>query len=105
MAPERLLPKKVVLDRLGCKNTKLYELINSGFLPLPIKLPTPTGEPGRLSYWPESVVNACVEALASQRIGELRRIASGGLGGVFKPYTGCTNARDELPATQKVKKP
>jgi predicted DNA-binding transcriptional regulator AlpA len=83
MAPERLLPKKVVLDRLGCKNTKLYELINSGFLPPPVKLPTPSGQPGRLSYWPESVVSACVEAIAAQRIYDLRRIASAGVGGVF----------------------
>lgn len=76
MHPERLLPKKVVLDRLGCKNTKLYELINSGFLPPPVKLPTPSGTPGRQSYWPESIVSACVHAIANQRIEDLRRIAS-----------------------------
>jgi predicted DNA-binding transcriptional regulator AlpA len=86
MSPERLLPKKIVLDRLGCKNTKLYELINSGFLPPPVKLPTASGTPGRHSYWPESVVNACVTAVAQQRVEELRRIAAQGRNVLFGDF-------------------
>lgn len=82
MESERLVRKSVVLDRLGCKNTKLYELIESGLFPKPVKLPTPTGKPGRVSYWPESMVAECIQAIAEQRLDDLRRIASQDLNAV-----------------------
>lgn len=70
-------------ERFGCKNANLYELIILGFLPAPVKLPTPSGAPGRHSFWPESVVNACVTAVAKQEFDELRRIATSGCNSTF----------------------
>lgn len=83
MASEKLLPKKVALDRWGIKRTKCDELVAAGLLPKPIKIPTPAGTPGRNSYWPESVVDACVKAMALQRLDDLRRIASQDLNAMF----------------------
>lgn len=83
MAPERLLRKPEFKSRLNVGHTKFHELVNAGFLPKPVRLPTAAGTPGRVSYWPESVVSACVLAIAEQRLDDLRRIASQDLSAMF----------------------
>lgn len=51
-----------VRAKIGCGKTKHYEMIRDGLFPLPVRLPTITGKPGRTSYWPEEVVDACLRS-------------------------------------------
>jgi predicted DNA-binding transcriptional regulator AlpA len=45
-----MLPKSEVMKRLDIQKSTLYNYINDGTIPEPIKF-------GRLSRWPEDVIN------------------------------------------------
>ena len=59
--PERLLRLPAVLDRVGYKRSRFLDLVRQGVFPKPVKLGA------RAVAWPESVVDALVERLASGR--------------------------------------
>lgn len=52
--PERLLPLPAVLDRTSWSRAKLYDAINKGDFPAPVRLST-----NRVA-WPESTVAAWI---------------------------------------------
>lgn len=52
-APVQLLPRPDVLARIGLKTTKLYEMMNEGAFPRPIKI-------GRRCLWPSAAVDAWI---------------------------------------------
>ena len=53
LAPVQLLPRPDVLARIGLKTTKLYEMMNEGAFPRPIKI-------GRRCLWPSAAVDAWI---------------------------------------------
>ena len=59
----RLLRIKQVQDRAGFSRSKIYDLIANGDFPAPIKM----GE--RVSLWPESEINAWINALIEKNKG------------------------------------
>lgn len=59
---ERLLRLQEVLHRVGYKRSRFLDLVRQGVFPRPVRLPG-----GRAVAWPESVVDALVEHLASGR--------------------------------------
>ncbi|WP_428558886.1 MAG: helix-turn-helix transcriptional regulator [Solidesulfovibrio sp. DCME] len=58
---ERLLRLPAVLDRVGYKRSRFLDLVRQGVFPKPVKLGP------RAVAWPESVVDALVNRLASGR--------------------------------------
>ncbi len=58
--PARLLRLPEVLSRIPYKRTRFFELVREGRLPKPVRLPG-----GRAVVWPESVIDALVERIAS----------------------------------------
>ena len=58
---KQLMRGSAVRAKIGCGKTKHYEMMREGLFPLPVRLPTITGKPGRTSYWPEEVVDAWLE--------------------------------------------
>ncbi len=59
MQTEKLLRMQEVMDRTGCKRSKLYDLVARGEFPKPVKIDS-------CAHWPESRVSAWI----AQRIAE-----------------------------------
>ncbi|MCR9193996.1 MAG: AlpA family phage regulatory protein [Hyphomonas sp.] len=57
---DKLLPIESVMDAIGVKRTKLYDLVTQGDFPHPVKV-------GALSRWPESEVDAWISRQKSKR--------------------------------------
>ena len=56
---ERLLRLPQVLDRVGYKRSRFLDLVRQGVFPKPVRLGA------RAVAWPESVIDALVDRLAS----------------------------------------
>lgn len=61
--PERLLRLQDVMDRTGCKRAKLYQLVQQGEFPKPVKI-------GSCAHWPESAVAGWI----AQKIAAAERV-------------------------------
>ena len=66
MEAEKLLRAPMVMQRIGCKQSKFYSLIARGQFPKPIKI-------DGCSVWPESKVSAWI----AQRIAESEAAVEG----------------------------
>lgn len=62
----RLIRRREVQHRLGVGHTTLYRLIRAGHLPKPIRLNPNSGPTGAVA-WPESEIDAYVEARLAAR--------------------------------------
>lgn len=67
----KLLKLPAVLDRIPYCRTKLYELIDQGAFPRPVKI-------GRCNAWLEEEVETHIAALVAERDAELSQAPSGG---------------------------
>ena len=56
-----LLRLPIVIERTGLKRSSIYERINAGLLPAPIKLSQ------RVSVWPAHEIDACNDAIIHGR--------------------------------------
>lgn len=66
-AKSNLVRKREFARRLGCGFTKFWELEKAGVIPPAVHLPMLNGEPGRVCYWPESVVEDVLRKMAGTR--------------------------------------
>ena len=57
---ERMLRMPSMERKLGCKKSKIYQLINRGILPPPCKI-------DGASVWPESEADAYIDRLKAER--------------------------------------
>lgn len=60
MVIDRLVRIKEVLHIVGCGKTKLYDLIQAGKFPKPVKI-------GNTVVWPESEINVWVSMVLASR--------------------------------------
>ncbi len=58
--PRRLLPLAAVERRVGLRKTAIYDGINAGWFPKPVKM-------GTTSRWVESEIDALIESLIKDR--------------------------------------
>ena len=76
-----------VLDLTRLHKTKLYELIQAGLAPAPIKYPAASGVIKRnsTSYWLKSEWMQWLDDRTAARDAELRKLAKAGLQGIWFP--------------------
>lgn len=80
-----LLRLHEVLELTKLRKTKMYELIQAGLAPAPIKYPAVNGaiKPNSTSYWLKSEWMQWLEDRAAARDARLRELARAGLHGIW----------------------
>jgi predicted DNA-binding transcriptional regulator AlpA len=82
-----LLRLHEVLELTKLHKTRMYELIQAGLAPAPIKYPGVDGEikPNSISYWVKAEWMQWLEDRVAARDARLRELAEAGLHGIWSP--------------------
>lgn len=69
-----LIRRREFLKRLNIGSTSFWKLQKAGVIPPPHHLPMSNGKPGKLCFWPNTVVNETVAKLTVPNVEENDRV-------------------------------